>query len=68
MTNGEEAAMPCANDWAYQPGLTKREYIATHIMSGVAAYSEVGDIRQVAAYAVEWADALLKELRLPSVQ
>jgi hypothetical protein len=46
-------------------GLTKREYMATHIMAGFGATQEDiahESVARAAEYAVEWADALLLAL------
>jgi hypothetical protein len=58
--NGEKAAT--GNNEAF--GLTKREYMATHIMAGLAAYDDggVASLEAIASDAVRWADALLLEL------
>lgn len=51
------------NSDALFPGLTKREYMATHILAGFAADTNTGsDIEINAKYAVKWADALLLAL------
>lgn len=46
------------HDWG-ATGLTKREYIATHVMAGLAAFISPPD---VAGMAVRYADALLAAL------
>ena len=46
------------------PGLTKREYIAAQVMSGLTAYGPVDSSRH-AELAVECADALLAALLNP---
>ncbi len=44
-------------------GLTKREYIATHILAGYGADSALhSSYEKAAEWAVQQADALLKEL------
>ena len=50
-------------DGGESASMSKREYMATHIMAGFAAGDEIGGtIADQAEYAVKWADALLLEL------
>ena len=61
MSNGNKPAMPftgCGSD-----GMTKRETIAMHVLSGIAGYCTYDEqVSTKAKYAVKYADALLKEL------
>ncbi len=57
--NGRESAFP--NDWDL--GLTKREWFAGMALQGLIACEIVrGDATELAKFAVEHADALLKQL------
>ena len=69
MDNGKMPAMPVelSGFGSYEPiaytGLTKREMMAMHILSGLLSDYEFDVTRQVAAeVAVQQADALLAEL------
>ena len=69
MDNGKMPAMPVELSWfgSYESiaytGLTKREMMAMHILSGLLSDYEFDVTRQVAAeVAVQQADALLAEL------
>lgn len=69
MDNGKMPAMPVelGGFGSYEPiaytGLTKREMMAMHILSGLLSDYEFDVTRQVAAeVAVQQADALLAEL------
>ena len=70
--NGDKAATPFQPCWidgfpscAAEFGLTKREIMSMHMMSGL--FSKYGDSfneNEVARYAIRAADALLAELEL----
>lgn len=64
MDNGKLAAMPCANEFAYQAGLTKRELFAAIAMSALAGRYGPNDRAgtESARIAVRYADALLAAL------
>jgi len=63
MDNGGHGAWSRVGGGMHQPGLTKREYMATHIMAGIAADStRKGPSHEIANAAVSWADALLEAL------
>lgn len=49
------------NVWS-EGGLTKREYFAASIMTGLVSVNEIGDPNSTAFLAVEFADALIEEL------
>ncbi len=66
MDNGNESAYPLTEDspkfgprtWL---GLTKREYFAAMAMQGMTSNNSI-TVETVAAWAVQYADALLAEL------
>jgi hypothetical protein len=71
MENGNYGAFACASDGGHQPGLTKREYFAVHIATGLSVQAIAGRhnlaenmvvCKEVPAVAVLIADALLEEL------
>ena len=64
MKNSDKSAMPTqSNGGDIFGGLTKREMMAMHILSGLLSDYEFDVTRQMAAeIAVEQADALLAEL------
>ena len=49
------------NAWS-EGGLTKREYFAASIMTGLVSANEIRDPNSIAFLAVEFADALIEEL------
>ena len=64
--NGRKGAFTCADQGMHQPGLTKREYMATQIMAGYVANTDlvanfIGEA-EMARDVVAAADALLAEL------
>ena len=67
MENKEKRAFPADENTHTDGGLTKREYVATQILSGISANRwsmELGHLsfEQLAKMAVEQADELFKEL------
>lgn len=69
---GRDPAFPCPGFEAPggsvywpMPGLSKREYIAALVLSGLAAYREAHDVprERLVRCAVDVADALLAELK-----
>ena len=73
MENGKQGAFACAADSGYQQGLTKREYFAIQIATGLSVRSIPGRHNgidemevEVPLYAVRLADALLKALETKS--
>ncbi len=61
--NEEKGAFPCINEDYLQEGLTKREYIATHILAGLRANTDrVPYSENLARVAIEQTDELLKQL------
>ena len=73
MENGKQEAFGCASDSGYQQGLTKREYFAIQIATGLSVRSIPGRHNsidqmevEVPLYAVRLADALLKALETKS--
>lgn len=73
MENEKQGAFACAADSGYQQGLTKREYFAIQIATGLSVRSIPGRHNgidemevEVPLYAVRLADALLKALETKS--
>lgn len=80
MENKEEGAFACSDNgteyrttWQGQLGLTKREYFAVHIATGLSVKAIAGRHNgieemeiDVPLYAVRLADALLKALEIKS--
>ena len=73
MRNEQQGAFACAADSGYQQGLTKREYFAIQIATGLSVRSIPGRHNsidemevEVPLYAVRLADALLKALETKS--
>lgn len=73
MENEKQGAFACASDYGYQQGLTKREYFAIQIATGLSVRSIPGRHNgidemeaEVPLYAVRLADALLKALETKS--
>jgi hypothetical protein len=72
MENGKKSAFACVDEDYLQSGLTKREYFAIHILSGMNANGMTTQegvqppycmlIEERVKYAIEQADALLAEL------
>lgn len=64
MNNADMPAMPVENTSDYYHGLTKREYFAGLAMQGLLGedVNHGYNVRTVAKWAVEQADALLYEL------
>lgn len=69
MTNGNDFAFAAIGDTIMQDGLTKREYIAAHILSGLAAASQHSIAHTLdkmvasdARLAVKYADQLINAL------
>lgn len=64
--NADEAAFACASSRGHQMGLSKREYMATHMLAAIIAGRQVGiasvDKIELAEHAVTCADALLAAL------
>lgn len=56
-----EPAFPNAKLLSAYPGLTKREYIATHILAGLVVDCDTNPVLN-AELAIQHADALLKAL------
>jgi len=47
-------------------GMSFRQYVAAHVMSGFASYAErFHDARAIALLSVQFADALIEELEKP---
>lgn len=61
--DGDLGAFP--RDNRKQGGMTVREYAAIRIMAGLAADPKMTAARDAAAVAVDWADALIRELNQP---
>lgn len=73
MENGKQGAFACAADSGYQQGLTKREYFAIQIATGLSVrcipgrHNGINEMEvEVPLYAVRLADALLKALETKS--
>ncbi len=73
MENEKQGAFACASDYGYQQGLTKREYFAVHIATGLSVkaiagrHNSINEMEvEVPLYAVRLADALLKALETKS--
>lgn len=73
MENEQQGAFACAADSGYQQGLTKREYFAVHIATGLSVkcipgrHNGINEMEvEVPLYAVRLADALLKALETKS--
>jgi hypothetical protein len=65
--NGSDAAFPYGSDnGGYREGLTKREYIAATVMSGMV--QSTGSVSTDAKLSVKAADALLAALEAQSVE
>ena len=79
MTDGNDSAIPLTEGFTIKAGtnarrqiksaggLTKREYMATHLLAGLAAHPDVADKltsggRSIERYAIMMADALIEEL------
>jgi hypothetical protein len=62
MIVGSDMAFPCEGPNSPAYGLTKREYMATAILSGLCANSTSSGISSAPAFAVEMADFLLTAL------
>lgn len=58
--NGGDAAFACVDSTYCQTGLSKREYMATHILAGVCANR--GDPEYYVERALLFTDELLKQL------
>lgn len=67
MTRPNDNAFPWeARDQAFmENGLTKREYMATHILTGLLANADNTNYELHASRAVKAADALIEELSKP---
>lgn len=73
MENEKQGAFACAADSGYQQGLTKREYFAVQIATGLSVRAIVGKHNaieemeiELPLHAVRLADALLKALETKS--
>ena len=60
MENGESLAFPFISNYEHHQGLTKREWMAAQIMSGLLSYGH--DTRTAVGYSVNAVDELLIEL------
>lgn len=58
--NGNELAFPFIFNYEYHEGLTKREYMATKLMTGLLSHGH--DTRTAVEYSVKAVDLLLIEL------
>lgn len=66
MTVPEHSAFPWqSGDGEAEEGLTKREYLATQILSGLVAGNTASDNNYLAARAVKLTDKLIAELNKP---
>jgi hypothetical protein len=60
LENGDALAFPFISKYETQEGLTKREYMATQLMSGLLSHGH--DTRTALEYSVKSVDLLLVEL------
>ena len=58
--NGNELAFPFISNYEHHEGLTKREYMATQLMTGLLSHGH--DTRTAVEYSVKAVDLLLIEL------
>lgn len=60
ISNGDYPSFPLDTGYGFYKGLTKREYMATQLMSGLLSHGQ--DVKTSATHAVNAADILLRQL------
>lgn len=64
LLNKDEPAFATANDHYHQEGLTKREYISTHILASIiAGRAGYSSPKENVERALEYTDELLKQIQ-----